>query len=144
MRASNSATFLPMPPVTSPGVVLLGHGSRDPGTGTEIKALCATLADGRPDVRFHHAFLNQDPTLDAAVEALAAAGCTRITVLPLLVFIGRHMTDDVPEALERLRALYPAVTFRLEPYLFRLPGFSDLLAQTLNRTAASPSQERSA
>ncbi len=133
-----------MPPVSLSGVVLLGHGSRESGTETEIRELCATLAPTRPDTRFQHAFLNQEPKLETAVETLVDAGCTHITVLPLLVFTGRHMIDDVPASIERLRALQPAVTFRLEPHLFRLPGFSDLIAQTLNRTEKSPSQERSA
>lgn len=139
-----SATFMEMSPALSSGAVLLGHGSREPATETEIRELCAALASAPSGMLIRHAFLNQEPKLDAAVQALVDAGCTQITILPLLVFIGRHMIDDVPEALERLRAHHPAVTFRLEPHLFRLPGFSDLIAHTLTRTQSSPSQERSA
>src|SRR5690606_32419865 len=137
-------TFKGMSPVPFSGVVLLGHGSREPGTEAEIRELCATLAADRPDMRFRHAFLNQEPRLETAVDALVEAGSTHLIILPLLVFTGRHMIDDVPEALERLRTRHATVTFRLEPHLFRLPGFSGLIAQTLNRTAVSPSQERSA
>jgi sirohydrochlorin cobaltochelatase len=126
------------------GAVLLGHGSREPATEGEIRELCAGLASAHPDRRFAHAFLNQEPKLETAVAALVDAGCTRITVLPLLVFIGRHMIDDVPAELDRLRARHPAVTFDLEPYLFRLPGFSDLISHTLNRPGHAPAQERSA
>ncbi len=114
------------------GAVLLGHGSREPGTEAEIKALCATLASATPDRRFAYAFLNQEPKLEPAVDRLVDAGCTVIRVLPLLVFIGRHMIDDVPAELDRLRARHPGVTFELEPYLYRLPGFADLIAKTLN------------
>lgn len=113
------------------GAVLLGHGSREPGTEAEIKALCASLAAASPDRRHAHAFLNQEPKLETAVEALVAAGCTRIRVLPLLVFTGRHMIEDVPAEIGRLRDLHPGVLFELEPYLFRLPGFADLIADTL-------------
>jgi sirohydrochlorin cobaltochelatase len=120
------------------GAVLMGHGSREPGTEAEIRALCATLAAASPEQRFAHAFLNQEPKLEVAVNSLIAAGCTRIRILPLLVFTGRHMIDDVPAEITRLRTLHPAVTFELEPYLFRLPGFAELLAKTLN---TAPSQE---
>jgi sirohydrochlorin cobaltochelatase len=124
------------------GVVLMGHGSREPATEAEIKDLAATLgatlAAENPGLRVAHAFLNSEPKLEAAVASLVAEGCTTIRVLPLLVFIGRHMIDDVPTELERLRDLHPTVTFSLDPYLFRLPGFSALLAATLN---APPTQD---
>jgi sirohydrochlorin cobaltochelatase len=114
------------------GAILLGHGSREPGTEAEIKALCAQLASAAPDRIFAHAFLNQEPKLEFAAEQLVAAGCTNVRVLPLLVFTGRHMIADVPAEIEHLRTRHPGVTFELEPYLFRLPGFADLLADTLN------------
>ena len=122
-----------------PGVILMGHGSREPATEAEIRELCATLAAQAPDTRFAHAFLNQEPKLEAAAATLVAAGCTHIRVLPLLVFIGRHMIDDVPAALERVRALHAGVEFALDPYLFRQPGFAGLLASSLE----NPSQETS-
>jgi sirohydrochlorin cobaltochelatase len=118
------------------GAVLLGHGSRDPGTEAEIRELCAALVAVAPDRCFAHAFLNQEPGLDVAVNALIAAGCHHIRVLPLLVFTGRHMIEDVPAEIARLRALHPAVSIELEPHLFRLPGFSALLADTLNKAPA--------
>jgi sirohydrochlorin cobaltochelatase len=114
----------------------MGHGSREAATEAEIKELCATLSAADPAGRYAHAFLNSEPKMGAAVASLVEAGCTHITVLPLLVFIGRHMIDDVPAEIARLREHYPAVTFTLEPYLFRLPGFATLIAQTLNRHQA--------
>lgn len=118
------------------GAVLLGHGSREPGTEAEIKALCTALAETSPTRRFAHAFLNQEPRLETAVESLVAEGCGRIQVLPLLVFTGRHMIEDVPAEISRLRARHPGVRLDLEPYLFRLPGFAALLADTLNTPSA--------
>lgn len=121
-------------PASSPvisGAVLLGHGSREPGTVTEIQALCAQLAFDLPDWRFAHAFLNQEPRIADAAETLVAGGCTRIRVLPLLVFTGRHMIEDVPAEIEKLRKLHPGIVFSLDPYLFRLHGFSGLLAEAL-------------
>jgi sirohydrochlorin cobaltochelatase len=118
-------------PVIS-GAILLGHGSREPGTEAEIKALCSKLASASPDRRYAHAFLNQEPKLEAAVDSLLAAGCTQIRVLPLLVFTGRHMIEDVPAEIDRLRTKHPGVQIELDPYLYRLPGFTDLIAQTLS------------
>jgi sirohydrochlorin cobaltochelatase len=125
--------------MTSPsvsGAVLLGHGSREPGTQAEIQALKAKLASAAPEWRFAHAFLNQEPMLETAVRELVHAGCSRIRVLPLLVFTGKHILEDVPREIERLQALHPAVHFEREPHLFQLPGFSALLTDVLKESAS--------
>ena len=132
-----------LPSGTVSGVVLLGHGSREPGTATEIKALGEQLAAGNPEWRIEHAFLNQEPHIEHAVKTLVEAGCQHIVVLPLLVFVGKHILEDVPGEIERLQALYPTVRIVREPHLFRLPGFSDLLSNTL-KTSESNSVTSSA
>ena len=118
------------------GAVLLGHGSREPGTQAEILALKAKLAATTPEWRFGHAFLNQEPVLETAVTELVNAGCTRIRVLPLLVFVGKHILEDVPQEIERLQALHPTVHFEREPHLFQLPGFAALLTDVLKESAS--------
>lgn len=132
-----------MPSPALHGVILLGHGSREPATETEIRELSADLsarfAGAPPARRVAHAFLNQEPRLETAAEALVAAGCTRVRIVPLLVFTGRHLIDDVPAALDALRARHPGVVFSLTPHLYRLPGFSDLIAETANTAEAADS-----
>jgi sirohydrochlorin cobaltochelatase len=130
-----------MSPAGSPspvGVVLLGHGSQEPGTADEMRDLRDQLGASLPDHRVAHAFLNQDPRLESAVEKLIAEGCGAIRVLPLLVFTGRHMSKDAPAEIERLRARHPSVRIDLEPYLFRLPGFSALLAKAACNPESRP------
>ena len=114
------------------GVVLLGHGSREPGTVSEIRDLGRRMAEALPDTRFEHAFLNQEPSLAAAVETLVRAGCDAIRVIPLLVFVGKHLLEDVPSEIARLQALYPRVRLERTPHLFGLPGFPELLTACLN------------
>jgi sirohydrochlorin cobaltochelatase len=130
-------------PMTSPlsGAVLLGHGSREPGTLAEILALKANLAAAASGWRFAHAFLNQEPALEAAVAELAADGCARIRILPLLVFTGKHLLEDVPREIERLQALHPAVRLERAPHLYDLPGFTALITDALN-ASASPGNSR--
>lgn len=117
----------------SVGVILLGHGSREPGTVSEIKDLGRRMAEGSPETRFEHAFLNQEPSLAAAVETLVKEGCDTIRVMPLLVFVGKHLLEDVPSEIERLQALYPHVRLERTSHLFRLPGFPELLTAALNQ-----------
>ncbi len=115
-----------------PGVILLGHGSSEPEAGLEIRELCATLSESKPGWRFEHAFLNQEPKLDQAVNALISLGCKHIQILPLLVFKGKHILEDIPNSVEGLRTQHPEVVFQLQPYLCRLAGFKDLILKELN------------
>jgi sirohydrochlorin cobaltochelatase len=118
-----------------PGAVLLGHGSSVPGVEDEIRALTAALTLAEPEWRFAPAFLNREPSLEAAVNDLARAGCSIIRVLPLLVFTGKHVLEDIPREIERLREIHPFVTFELEPWLSRLPGFAGLVLEGLRADA---------
>ena len=125
-----------------PGAVLLGHGSSAPGAEAEIKALVAALSLAEPEWRFAHAFLNQEPSLEIAVGALAKAGCSVIRVLPLLVFTGKHVAEDIPNEIERLREIHPFIHFELEPHLSRLPGFSGVVLEGLRAdVTTAPSAE---
>ena len=117
-----------------PGVILLGHGSSESEAGLEIRDLCATLSESKPGWRFEPAFLNQEPKLDQAVKALISLGCKHIQVLPLLVFKGKHILEDIPNSVENLRTQHPEIVFELQPYLSRLTGFKDLILKELNST----------
>jgi sirohydrochlorin cobaltochelatase len=103
-----------------------------------MRALRDDVAASLPNHRVIHAFLNQEPRLEAAVETLVAEGCVAIRVLPVLVFIGRHMAHDVPTEITRLRERHPGVSLELDPYLFRQPGFSALLADSLRQPESRP------
>lgn len=123
---------------TPVGIVLLGHGSPEPATSDEMRALRGQVAARLPGQRVVHAFLNQEPRLEAAVEDLIHQGCAAVRVLPVLVFTGRHMAHDVPTEIARLRSRHPDVAIGLDPYLFRQSGFADLLADSLRTPESLP------
>ncbi|MDE2504110.1 MAG: cobalamin biosynthesis protein CbiX, partial [Burkholderiales bacterium] len=49
------------------------------------------------------------PTLAEAAAELAAAGCTRLTVLPMFLGTGGHLRQDLPRLADALRAALPGV-----------------------------------
>lgn len=53
------------------------------------------------------------PTLEEAVQEVVAAGAQHVTVVTsMLTPGGSHAEIEIPETIARLRAAYPAVTFR--------------------------------
>jgi sirohydrochlorin cobaltochelatase len=68
------------------------------------------------------------PTLEQAVEALAADGATSIAIVPsMLTPGGVHSEVEIPETIARLRAAHPALTLRYV-WPFDLDAVARLLA----------------
>jgi sirohydrochlorin cobaltochelatase len=105
------------------GLLLFAHGARDPAWAAPFEAVAAQLRVLRPQAEVRLAFLEfMAPTMAEAGAALAAAGCTRIEVLPLFLGAGGHVRKDVPGLLERLRAAHLGVAFTLHPAIGEHPA----------------------
>jgi sirohydrochlorin cobaltochelatase len=94
-------------------IVLFAHGSRDPAWAAPFHALKALVAARRPGARVELAFLERmRPTLDEAIDAIAAEGAQRALVVPLFLAPGGHTTRDLPALLEAARARHPGLAIR--------------------------------
>lgn len=96
------------------GLVLFAHGARDPRWAAPFEAVAEALRAARPGLPVRLAYLEfMAPTLAEAGAALAAAGCTRVVVLPMFLGAGGHVRQDLPRQLEALRGAHPALGFEL-------------------------------
>jgi sirohydrochlorin cobaltochelatase len=99
------------------GLVLFGHGARDVRWREPFERLAEKLRAAReaggeasPVVL---AFLElMEPDLPTAVAQLVASGCDVITVVPVFFGQGGHVRRDLPEIVERCRALQSGVEIR--------------------------------
>lgn len=91
--------------IEKPGVLLVGHGTRDAAGLAEFRLLVErvrTAANGQP---VEGAFLElAEPALGEGVDRLVAAGCTTIRIVPLLLFAAGHAKQDVPAAADEAAA----------------------------------------
>jgi len=91
-------------------IILFGHGARDPEWAAPFHRIAARLREGRPNMRVQLAFLElMQPALADAVAGMAAAGVTRITLVPLFLAQGGHLKVDLPRLLEEIRRSHPGV-----------------------------------
>lgn len=82
------------------GVLLCGHGSRDPVSVAGFAEIAAGLAPLLPAGPFAHGFMElAEPDLETAVGRLVAAGATRVLAVPGFLFAARHMREDLPREL---------------------------------------------
>jgi sirohydrochlorin cobaltochelatase len=95
------------------GIILFGHGARDPRWAEPFERLAAKLRASRGDQPVALAFLElMSPDLPAAVASQAADGCESVTVVPVFFGQGGHVRRDLPEVIEKCREANPHVAIR--------------------------------
>jgi sirohydrochlorin cobaltochelatase len=91
------------------GLILFGHGARDPRWAEPFERLTTKLRAQRSEP-VSLAFLElMTPDLPTAIEHLAADGCDAVTVVPVFFGQGGHIRRDLPELLDRCRAMFPSL-----------------------------------
>lgn len=82
------------------GLLVVGHGTANPIGAAETAEVWALINAACPTTPVELAYLEIiEPSIDKAVERLAAQGCRNIVALPILLFAAGHAKRDVPAAL---------------------------------------------
>ena len=90
------------------GLLLVGHGSRSGDGAAEMRTLAQLVGLALPDVAVDVGFLEMtDPPAGPVLDRLAAAGCARVVVLPLVLLGAGHAKSDVPALVLEARQRHP-------------------------------------
>jgi precorrin-8X/cobalt-precorrin-8 methylmutase len=123
----NAANSLMLTTDTKFGIVIAGHGSRDPDAVREFEALVKLVQQRAPEHVIHHGYLEfSSPTISEAIEQNIAAGMTQIAVVPGVLLAARHAKNDMPSELLAMASKYPKIDFHfgaplnLHPQLLQL------------------------
>ncbi|KAF1049592.1 sirohydrochlorin chelatase [Xylophilus sp.] len=121
------------------GIVLFGHGSRDPAWAAPFEAVRARIAADVPEAAVRCAYLELTaPSLPAAVADLAASGVGRLRIVPLFLGMGRHAREDLPALVDGLRAAHPGLAIEVAPAVGEDPRVIALLAEVARGGPPSP------
>jgi sirohydrochlorin ferrochelatase len=93
-------------PHKKPGLLLVGHGTRNQRGLAEFRALVLLIAQSASDFEIESCFLElAQPDIPTAVGKLLAREIESIVVSPVLLFAAGHAKRDIPQAVEEaLRA----------------------------------------
>ncbi|MFJ5711338.1 sirohydrochlorin chelatase [Streptomyces sp. NPDC093105] len=90
---------------TSPTLLVIAHGSRDPRHAATVQALVRRAGALRPGLRVETAFLDFNlPSPAGVLDRLAAEGVRDVVALPLLLTRAFHAKADIPAVLRRAPA----------------------------------------
>ena len=96
------------------GVMVCGHGSRDPDAVREFQAVARGITERLPQYHVESGFLEfAQPIIRDGLDALRARGVTQILAIPGMLFAAGHVKNDVPSVLNRYAAEHPEIEIRL-------------------------------
>src|SRR4051812_30302637 len=87
------------------GVMVCGHGSRDPEAIEEFKSVAAGIAKRLPQYPADYGFLEfAKPIIRDGLDRLRAGGADRVLAVPGMLFAAGHAKDDIPSVLNTYQA----------------------------------------
>ncbi|MFZ5591336.1 MAG: sirohydrochlorin chelatase [Bacillota bacterium] len=118
-------------------VVLLSHGSRLARAQEELRSLVEMVAArGDWDAVEGASFQFHQPDLPAVLAKLAARGMERVIIVPLFLFHGIHLQEDIPPVLEAEREKYPQMQILVSRHLGADAGLAEIVCQRVREVQA--------
>lgn len=120
-------------------ILLVVHGSKHPDAWSSAARFEAELAAGGLPAPVRLCFLRmREPQLPETMEAAAREGFRRLLVVPLFVFPGQHLVEEIPDLVEVFRTGHPTVQVEVVPALGENPAFVGWLRDWLTSRVAGP------
>ncbi len=111
------------------GLILLGHGSRDPLWAAPMHAIADRVRSSEPSLRVGLAFLEfTPPAFPDAIATMIADGVDFVEIAPLFLGQGGHLKRDVIALIDAGRIAHPGVTFNTLPALGEATSMLDAIA----------------
>lgn len=116
-------------------LVLLAHGSRNPGWREPFEAMLRDLRREAGEDRVYLAYMQlAEPLLADVVRDLVAGGIRAIRILPLLISTGNHVDKDIPAGVTALRKMHPDVKMEILPPIGSHPRFKTMLRELVKES----------
>ncbi|OUD13063.1 sirohydrochlorin chelatase [Thioflexithrix psekupsensis] len=116
-------------------LLLIAHGSRRELSNQEVRQLTDQLRiqAGTEFKQVSCAFLElAEPSIEAEIDHCVQQGCSELFILPYFLSAGRHVSEDIPQAIARKQADYPDLRVVVLPYLGASPQLVQVLLHQLN------------
>lgn len=102
-------------------IIVIAHGSREKTANRDFFDLLKRFKK-YTEAWVEGAFLEMiSPAIDDAIAACVKKKTQQIILVPLLLFKGKHIQKDIPEALARAKMKHPELDFHLASPLYDHP-----------------------
>jgi len=112
-------------------VILLGHGSQADGGNVALMDVARLIMD-IGGVKVIPAYLQFcEPSLPTAFNQAVGEGAGKVVVVPYFLYMGNHVSRDIPEELDRLKAAHPGVEVVLTGHLDAHPKLAEIVLERI-------------
>ena len=116
------------------GILILAHGSKRQESEKILNSLLKKVESKMGESLVCSAYLQfSEQNFEAGVRQLVEKGVKSIKVVPMFIFDGVHVTEDIPNELEEIKTKYPDVDIKMSKHL----GDDDRIADIIIDRARS-------
>jgi sirohydrochlorin cobaltochelatase len=120
------------------GILICGHGSRDPEGIQGFKELVRLLKLRYPDRIVDYGFLEfAHPVYAAAVERMYINGVREIIAIPAILFAGGHAKNDIPYEMNTIQKEYKGLKITLGKHIGITPAILQLSKKIIEMAETS-------
>ncbi|MHB1443800.1 MAG: sirohydrochlorin chelatase [Candidatus Humimicrobiaceae bacterium] len=115
------------------GVLILAHGSKRQETERTLNSLIEKVKQKVDENLIYPAYLQfSEQNLEKGIEYLVDNGAKNIKIVPLFLFNGVHVTQDIPNELDEIMGRYPGVTVKMSRHLGDDDRIADIIADRIS------------
>jgi len=108
-------------------VVILGHGSRAAEHNAGLQQV-AEMVKTKTNLPVQTAYMeNCDPDVGCVIRSAAAEGFQRFVIMPLFLFRGIHVAQDVPQEVEKIKQDLPGIEVIFTRHLGADPKIAEIV-----------------
>ncbi|GAB6100469.1 CbiX/SirB N-terminal domain-containing protein [Halanaerocella petrolearia] len=94
------------------GIIILGHGSRTNEANSVFAKIVEMIEDKVDYDLVERASMElAEPNLEQSVAKVAKQGVNKVIIIPLFLFPGVHIQEDIPELIKEVEDKYPEIEF---------------------------------
>jgi sirohydrochlorin ferrochelatase len=110
--------------------LIIAHGSKESQATDAFWSFIEQFRAGFPGKRVEGAFLEiSKPSIPEGIEKCIAGGAREIFVIPMLLFPGRHVKQDIPAFIADAKDKHPEVDFHYTGPLSDHPALVQLVEE---------------
>lgn len=125
-------------------IIFIGHGSQETSSNEEFCLLVEKFREFSERINVYHCFVELEAPLmtDLLFAVAKRSEIESIIIIPIFLFSSRHVKNDIPIIVEKVRSLYPHKNIRCADSLKSKPEMIDLVLKRINESITGDFKDR--
>ena len=111
-------------------LIIVAHGSKMKSSNDEIVTIVEKIKETNENTNLHifHAFLElSEPSLFITINNAINKNCKKIKIFPYFLAAGKHVLEDIPCEIKKIKKQYPELEFILLPHIGLCNGIEKMI-----------------